>query len=113
MLPWRLYYGDGATYDLSDGPADRSPPVDVQVIVQPDPDVGRILIAKHHNYWLDQGVWYGGNDFGLFDYLTRPGMKLVRFGRTIANDAFRALFERAANDPDFPRKSGWHPWEKR
>lgn len=94
---WRIYYGDGSTYD---GDPYFAPALDVQVIVENDP---RILVHGWHHYWYEKDQWYGGDLFGLWDYLTRPGPKKVIFGRTIETEDFRQLLESADNDPDFPR----------
>lgn len=108
---WRIFYGDCSTFSSADGPADLSPGLDVQAIVQPDPDVGRHVLSRFGYYWLDRGEWYGGDLFGLFDYLQRPGHKVVRFGRTISNARFREIIRAATEDPNFPRKSAWKPDE--
>lgn len=116
-IEWRIYYGCGWMFSSHDGGPEDSPAVNVQVIVQRDPEVGRILITSPPGiYWWDDGVWFGCMDSlgaGLFDYLSLPGFKVVRFGRTMPITArFRRLFAKAAEDQDFPRKSGWRPHEK-
>lgn len=100
MVDWRIYYGDGSTFDSSQGSPLHAPALNVQCIVQPDPDVGRHVVSKFAYYWWD-GEWYGGDLFGLHDYLMRPGPKTVKFGRTVSNAEYRAVVRRAAADPDF------------
>ena len=108
---WRIYYDDGTTFSSADGPAEESPALGVQAIVQPDSEVGRTVDAKREYYWWIDDRWDGGDIFGLFDYLARPGVKVVRFGRSMTNAGFRAVYQAAVNDPDFPRKSATRPGE--
>ena len=107
---WRIYYGDGATFSDADGPPSDAPALDVQAIVFRDEtpgaaNVGRFVLQGFDFYWHDEGEWFGGELFGLFDYLQRPGAKAVKFGRTRPNRAFADVLERAVSDPDFPAKS--------
>lgn len=105
MLNWRIYYGDGSTFSSADGAPQDAPALNVQVIVQRDPDVGRALVSGHHYYWFHDSEWYGGNDAGWYQYLFWPGYKIVKFGTTMGNRAFIDIVTRAGNDPDFPPKS--------
>jgi hypothetical protein len=110
---WRIYYGDGTT--ASDGAGDlytvRS--TNVQAIVQADDDVGRYVLHSADFYWWDRdaGQWFQSDQFGLWDYLSRPGPAKVLFGRSLANVQFKDLLDIALTDPDFPPKSGRRPGE--
>lgn len=112
MLRWRAYYDDGSLFDSSQGEPQDAPALGIQAIVQPDPDVGRTVQWGKDYYWWLGDRWDGGDLFGLFDYLSRPGLKIVRFGRSMSNAAFRAVYARAAADSDFPRKSAVAPDER-
>lgn len=104
-LNWRIYYGDDSVFDDAADPF-GAPPVNCQVIAQRDPDVGRTLLAKKDFYWLEDDLtWNGGDIFGLWDYLARPGPKKVVFGRTIPNRRYAAVVRKAVEDPAFPPKS--------
>jgi hypothetical protein len=111
---WRIYYGDGSTVDDTADPW-LVPGVNVQAIVQADPDVGRYVLHHQDFYWWmpDDGQWHQGDHFGLWDYLARPGPRKVVFGRSLDNVSYKALLAEAVNDPDFPPKSalraGEHP----
>lgn len=118
MRRWRLYYGDGTTYDDADGPPELAPSLNVQIIVQSDATVGRSLICDHDYYcWqLDDGDprWTAHDLHGLWDYLTStPGFKIVKFGRDLPFDRYRGFVRAAIEDPDFEPKSGWYPNEPR
>ena len=107
---WRIYFGDGATFTCpDDGGLSDAPTRDVQAVVyrSPDPDhqTGRVVIHRFDYYWFEEPDWFGGDLFGLFDYLARPGLKRVLFGRTMPNDRiYQDLILRACNDPDFERR---------
>lgn len=103
-MNWRIYYGDGSTYD---GEPFAAPSLNVQAIAQLDDEVGRHVIAGFDFYWYEpsEDKWWGGEAFGLWDYLSRPGVRKVIFARTLLNEDYRAVFKRACEDPDFPVKS--------
>jgi hypothetical protein len=109
MMKWRVYYGDGSTFSNEDGDPSEAPALNVQIIIVRDDDphsqLGRYAVHKFDFYWWDDPDWFGGELFGLFDYLSRPGHKRVLFGRTVGNADFQAIVDRALADPDFIRKS--------
>lgn len=109
---WRVYYGDGSTYDDTDGPPHLAPKRGVQAIVRTHPRVGFLVLEGHDYYWYGRGEWFGGDRFGLFDYLSRSGRKVVLFGRSIRRDEYESIVEDARNDDDFPRKSASLPEER-
>lgn len=105
MLAWRIYYDDGATFDSSQGTPQEAPGLGVQVIVQPDPDVGRVVLTRFDWYYyrFDLEQWWASDYFGLLDQLTsdRAGVVgAVKAGRN-AGDYDRIL-KVATKDPDFP-----------
>lgn len=115
MIHWRIYYGDGSTFDHTMGAPEFIPVrTNVQHIVcrdmRPgyDPhNIGRYIVSGKYAYWYEDGEWWGGDEFGMWDYLTRPGPKVVLFGRSIANQAWHDLYQRVLKDPDFPQKSAY------
>lgn len=102
---WRVYYDNGETASGLD-PADVGS-VGVVAIVQPDPDHGRMVVARwdYYCYHSDDEQWYGHDQFGLWDCLTRPGYNRILFGRTIPTEQFRKIIACAESDPDFPTRS--------
>lgn len=110
---WRIYYGDNFTYSDADGPLDQAPKRNVQVIVYPDSEVGRVVLSLRDFYWLADYGWDGGDIFGLWDYLAQPGSKIVLFGRAVRTSHYRQVLARALSDPGFPKKSAWYDWEDR
>jgi hypothetical protein len=111
MLQWRIYYGDGSTFSSEDGEPQNAPCRNVICIVEANDDLGRYIVHRRDYYWWSE-AWYGGDIFGLFDYLSDAGYKVVKFGRTLPNAAYRAIYHEAVHDPDFPRKSAWNSEEK-
>jgi hypothetical protein len=108
MARWIITYGDGATFSDEDGAPDAAPGLDVQIIAQADPDVGRRLLRQFDYYlWdADAGEWLGVDLFGLIDQLVARGV--VKAGRTLPNAAYQALYLRASSDPRLPAKSARH-----
>jgi len=111
-LRWRLYYGDGSTYDPGD--PYEAPAFDVQMIANGSQEHGWSLIREVDFYWYEEetDMWNGGEKFGLWDYLCQPGKKKVVFGRNTTNENFNKILNRAINDPDIPQKTGWYPRER-
>lgn len=112
-MRWRVYYGDGVCFDASQGTAADAPALDVQMIAVADPDHGWHLCRSADYYWYlpERDTWSCGDIFGLWDYLSRPGMKRVLFGRTTDIATFQAILKRAMND--MPQKTGWQPNERK
>lgn len=106
-MTWRIYYGDGSSIDS--GQPGRPRARDVQAIAQEDSRAGWHLQTGADYYILRGGRWIGVDIFGLFDYLLDSG--LVLFGRTIGNEEYQAIYERAK--AELGPKSSWHSWERR
>lgn len=104
-MRWKIFYGDGSTFSSGDGTPDDAPALNVQCIVQVDEEVGRYILSRRDYYWYEGDTWYGGDIFGLFDFLIRRS--LVKFGRMIGDEEFKGFLRIAAEDSDFPRKSAW------
>lgn len=104
-----VHYSD-KKIEYEDG--DKPEPRDVQVIVQPHPDIGWHTQSGYDYYvWReDQGRWVGVDLFGLFDFLLDTG--LVLFGRTVTTDQFNKIMKGAVEDLG-SAKSGWLRQERR
>ena len=118
-LLWRLYYAD-STWD---GDWASAPARGVQALVTPDPDAGRVVMTNDfYLWWPGQEYPWSADAWGLMDYLLEIGALLpserlsdvpysvlrgcgVKLGRSLPRPEYQAVFSRAANDPDFPRKS--------
>lgn len=111
-ITWRIYYSNGIAYDSSMGDPELAPGWDVQVIAEVDPDIGRRLHSRADYYLYIDGRWVGMDFIGLVDHLANV-LKIVKVGRMIDRGLYRALLAKAFNDPELPRKSGWHQDEPR
>jgi hypothetical protein len=113
-MKWVIYYGDDTT--VNDGqllPADV-PKRNVQVIAQEDADCGQHFLRSNDYYWWNGIHWEGGDLFGLYDYLIDPGYKVVLFGRTVTNNEYQTIYNRALAGSEYlPRKSARREWERK
>jgi hypothetical protein len=82
-MKWRIYYGDGSLYSDGDGSPFDAPGRDVQAIAVEDAQVGRTIHSRRDFYWWSSIGWWGGDLFGLYDYLLTPGPRKVIFGRSL------------------------------
>ena len=112
---WKLHYDDGTTFSDRDGSPSEAPVLGVQVIAQAaGSDIGRLIVQRRDYYWYDDGEWFGGDLFGLFDYLSRSqGRSIVKFGRAVSQEVFQRCLDAAIADPELPKKVAWHPNEIR
>lgn len=62
-------------------------------------DDNRRRLAHSMDYYICEGTrWFGVDIFGLWDYLVRPGVKVVKFGRLIPDLQYREVMSHAMND---------------
>lgn len=101
-IAWKIYYDDGTTYT---GDPFLAPALGVLIVVHPDPEHGRYFRFNHDYYWFENNRWEGGDLFGLYDYLMRPGCKKVIFGRIVTNERFGEVYNQAMLDMDFAPKT--------
>lgn len=97
-MKWRLYYGDGSTFSNEDGLPEEAPCTNVMCIAYYDQDNRRRLAHTADYYGFDEGRWYAFDIFGLWDYLARPGLKTVKFGRMVSDVNYRTVMAKAMND---------------
>jgi len=104
MVTWRIYYED-STFSDEDGDVADAPALGVIAIVQTKQPHSRFVehdVAYTEGYyWWEGGRWYAGDQFGMWDYLTRPGLKRVLFGRMIHGEAYIKALNAATEDQDF------------
>lgn len=112
-MRWRIYYSDGVFSD-TDGSAYMAPALGVLVVACEDEAVGRVLVygQSYYFWWEKHQRWWGGNLFGMYDYLREPGPKRVLFGREVPNPDWDAAIKRATDDDYLPIKSAVHPLER-
>ena len=113
-MRWRIYYDTGSTFSDTDGSPYDAPALGVLVIACEDESVGRVLVygQSYYFWWDEHARWWGGNLFGMFDYLQRPGPRRVLFGREVPNPAWNGAIKLATDDLYLPPKTAIHPFEK-
>lgn len=102
-MRWRVYYSDDETISSDEAsPFEIERRVDVQVIVQGDPDAGWVTKSGHDFYvWDDRGggaKWFGATYSGREQYLMKPGEKCVLFGYEIDKKKFSEIFYKAREE---------------
>ncbi len=98
VMDWLIYYEDGSTYT---GDPYLAPATGVIVIVLEDKKAtkGFSLTNGKDAYYYKDEAWRGCDEMGMFDYLmSYKGPKAVLFGRTIRNDLFWGIIERATKE---------------
>lgn len=115
---WVIYYDEGPPFTDAAGPPEAAPAVGVQVIGYDDEVTGRTLLSGaefrfYGGYFWWDGTWHSGDLFGLFDYLARPGLKVVKFGRSLDDARFREIWRQATEDTYLVPKSAYRPQERR
>lgn len=119
-LIWRIYYGDGSTFDNTMGEPHEAPSYNVQCVAtlvagyenqDKLDDIGFILLHNWQYYiYRDDIGWHGCfTDFDLLDHFISFGRQIiaVKKARTIPHLDYKRIHARACHDPDFPRKSAW------
>lgn len=90
-MRYRIYYGDGSTSE-----DEVTSARDVQVILQIDPTRGPYFQTGSDYYIWRDNAWMGVDHFGLYDFLLDSG--LVLFGRTIKNEEYQQIYQKAKGD---------------
>lgn len=112
MIRWRIYYGDGTTYDCETGSAWNAPGLGVQVCMHDSAEHGRFSQARYDYYVWYGDRWVGVDLFGLWDYLQQSGPRKVLFGRTIPSVDYDRIRRWADADPFFDERTAWMPNER-
>ena len=113
-VKWRIYYANSHTADSADFDPQQAESFGVVAVVFPDEEVGRVVMHgwDWYYYRTDHGQWWGSDIHGLLDGLLHNlPITAVKQGRNVDNKTFRKIMHLAANDPDFPKKSGRRPLE--
>lgn len=115
MIDWRIYYGDGTTFDSSMGGPEDAPSDNVVCIAYDEKDntrpeyIGRPVISGSdwYLYRKDIACWWRVDVFGVMDQVKHhlECVGAVVQGRYIPDKTFRELLDRARTEPGLPRKS--------
>ncbi len=117
-IPFRIYYGDGTTFE---GRPEDAPTRNVQAVVYEDEDkglgdCGRVILESWDIYIYSDpiGGWHGTNKYvDLLMHLERGcgpgGVRAVILGLWIPREEYKQIIHRAKTDPGFPPKSAVKP----
>lgn len=119
-MRWKIWYSNGKTFSNQDGlpqSLEREYHFGVQVITQEDKDHNWATQTGGDFYvWDDRGDgwrWWGVDIWGLVDYVTKPGYKIILLGESVPSDTFGKIFQAAKNDPEFGKKVAFRIKERR
>lgn len=106
-MDWRIYYGDGSSFDSSEGSPLDAPSYGIICAVYPDELVGRAIMHGWDWYYWVNGQWWGSDIYGVLDrMLHNLPLQALKQGRNVSNQVYRKIMTTADKDPDFPPKSG-------
>lgn len=111
-MQWRIYYGDGSTYDSTTGNPEEAPPLNVQLIIMSDTENGRRILHLWDWYYWTGIEWWGSDLHGMLDNLLHGKIVAVKQGRNVSNKTYHDLMKKATQDKDFKPKSATMPNEK-
>jgi len=103
-MKWKIYYGDGTTFDSNIGSPNETPSLNVQVILCKDNINGRNIYHTWDWYYWNGETWRGADIHGLLDQLLNDKegkITAVKQGRTIRDDIYENILKKAINDKDF------------
>ena len=111
-MDWIIFYGDGRTFDSTQGAPGDADPHDIACIVVPDPEVGRIIMYGWDWYIFksgDESEWSGHDIHGVTDQWKHfPTLiEACVQGRCYATPRFKAVYRRAVSYGDLMVKNGW------
>lgn len=112
-MEWIIFYGDGTTFDSTQGNPEDAERYDICCIVLPDPDCGRMILYGWDWYMFKDGAeseWSGHDIHGLVDQLLHDQKRLIRAvaqGRCYATVRFKDIYRRAVSYGDLMVKCGW------
>lgn len=109
---WRIYYSDGSTFDSAQGAPEAARPTGVICIKQSNKMHGWIVTRMKDYYLWHDGQWWGADTPGFWQFLFKPGAKVVLFGESVPDEVFQAVMSRATQDVDFGDKSARSPLEQ-
>jgi len=112
MTDWIIWYSNGMSFSSDDGPPENAPRDDVQIVVVPSDQVGKLLWHDSDYYCWQDNQWICHDKEGLRQYLNLPGKEKIRLcGFWIPDAQFYALYQVALHDPRMPSKTGQKPGE--
>lgn len=95
-MRYRIYYGDNSVYS---GDPYTAPVQNVQVIARETTEGFALMHSKDIYYWHPESGWNGCDMPGFWDHLlSYVGPKAFVFGRSLRDDQFWKVVERATQE---------------
>ena len=132
MKPWKIFYSDGSTFGINDGPVEEAPREGFLCALGYSLSDKRYIMHRWDFYRYDEesDQFWGMDIWGVIDWLgceVEPGYptkfsifdgvydlagviyeaknrRLLFEGRTVTQEDWQAVCARADSDPDFPLK---------
>lgn len=98
-MAWKMYLGDGSTFDSTQGGPRDAPGENVVCIMQSSTYLGRQILYRWPCYWWDGAQWRQGTFAGVFDRLL-AGLPVISYCEGVILDAVstRTIWEAAFDD---------------
>jgi hypothetical protein len=98
-MKWRIYYDNGSTFDSLQGEPEQAPSIGVICIKHFIENEWRIQAFTDY-YIREKDEWWGADAPGFWQYMFRPGFKVVKFGTNIKDEPFQKIVTQAREDTD-------------
>ena len=115
MLEWKIFYSDGSEFSNQDGDPSQAPGDGVIAIAQRDMEADPFIHQGSDFYLFDLDLfegWGGVDQFGLAQYLSEPGYKIIKMGRLIGTEKWKRLLAKVRSDPGLGEKTARRHWER-
>jgi hypothetical protein len=99
-LQWRIYYADGTTFDSNQGLPQDAPSIGVIAIKHFIENEWRISAFRDYYIWEMGNEWWSADAPGFWQYMFKPGFKVVKFGTNIKDEPFENIMALARQDTD-------------
>jgi hypothetical protein len=92
---WAVFYADGTIDASGTSSPEAVPKTGVIAIAHNTSDGKRIQRGRDYYWWTDDSNygWYGGDIFGLWEQLVKPGKHIVLFGRSVQDSNFTRIMD--------------------
>ena len=94
---FKIFYENGSTYSDKNGPIERAHKMGVVIILM-ESGQGQRIEKEHDFYCYFPHGWVGVSQYGLYDYLSSQGYKLVLFGREVEENKRNTIYNSALSD---------------
>lgn len=98
MVAWKIYYSDGSSFSNLEGKPEDAPPTGVICIKQLSAENKYELLALRDFYIWAGKEWWLADASGFWQYMFKPGKKIVKFGTNVDDFTFERIMAEARED---------------